>query len=69
VILQLSPTIPLDTPMGPAQAHFLIENGDHQHLQWVTFHDDTGECWTWENPKVRLAKNVTMGIRTKEWSP
>ena len=62
-LLQLSPTIPLDTPKGPAQAHFLIENGDQQHLQWVTFVNETGECWTWENPHVKLARNVTMGIR------
>jgi hypothetical protein len=66
MILQLSPPVPLDTPKGPAQAHFLIENGDQQHLQWITFVDATGECWTWENPDVLLQKNVTMHIRTEE---
>lgn len=69
MILQLAPTIPLDTPKGPAQAHFLIESGDQQHLQWVTFIDATGECWTFLNPHVKLAKNITMGIRADDENP
>ena len=68
-IIQLDPPIPLDTPKGTAQAHFLIENGDQQHLQWVTFIDDTGECWTWENPSVLLMQNITMGVRANPGRP
>jgi hypothetical protein len=65
-ILRLEPTIPLDTPKGPGQAHLVINPGDQQHLQWVTFLNATGECWTWQNPDIRLASNITMGIRTEE---
>lgn len=61
MIIQLNPTLPVITPKGKATAHFLIEHGDEHHLQFVCFQDDTGECWTWQNPDVRLQGNVTMG--------
>jgi hypothetical protein len=60
VILQIEP-IPLETPKGKGHAHFLIDNGQEHHLQWVVFIDSSGECWTFENPDVRLAPNLTMG--------
>ena len=28
---------------------------------WVVFLDESGECWTFENPEVRLQKKPTMG--------
>ena len=60
MILQLDPTIPLETPKGSAKAHFLIDYGQEHHLLWICFQDDTGECWTWPNPQVRLQENVSM---------
>lgn len=68
-VLQLSPTIPLDTPKGPADAHFLIDYGSEGHVLFVTFVRATGECWTWQAREVKLEKNVTGGIRTSEGSP
>lgn len=61
MILQLSPLIPVNTPKGPALAHFLIDHGPEHHLQWVVFIDSTGECWTYTNPFIRAQKNITMG--------
>jgi len=61
MLIQLNPPIPLITPHGPSLAHFIIDNGIENHLQWVCFNDKTGECWTWENPKIRAQKNTTMG--------
>ena len=66
MIIQLTPTIPLDTPKGLAKAHFMIDYGQEHHLLWVCFQDDTGECWTWSNPVVRLQENVSMGQMRKE---
>ena len=63
MIVQLSPTVPLDTPKGKGFAHFMIDSGQEHHLQWVVFIDETGECWTFQNPEVRLQTNQTMGIR------
>ena len=60
-ILQLSPALPLDTPKGPALAHFLIDYGEESDLIWVCFQDKTGEVWCWKNKEVRAQKNITLG--------
>lgn len=60
MILQLSPTIPLDTPKRPGFAHVLIDMSQEHDLLWVVFIDDTRECWTFRNSEVRLQKNYTM---------
>ena len=61
MIIQLNPTIPLETPKGKAMAHFLIDYGEEHHLMWVCFQDDTGECWTWLNKDIRIQNNPTLG--------
>ena len=63
-ITQLNPPIPLMTPKGRAVAHFIIDYGVENDLMWVCFQDETGECWTWENSKMRARINETIG-RTK----
>jgi len=60
-IVRIDPPIPLNTPKGSAYAHFLIDNGLEDNLQWVCFQDDTGECWTWDNSNIRATKNITIG--------
>lgn len=60
MIIQLDPFVPLETPRGKAMAHFLIDPGMEQHLQWVCFMDDTGECWTYANPQIKLQRNETL---------
>ena len=64
-LIQLSPVIPLETPKGKANAHFLIDYGEEAHLMWVCFQDDSGECWTWSNKDVRLQENISMGRAKK----
>ena len=59
-VIQLNPTIPLDTPKGKATAFFLIDYSQEHHLSWVTFIDATGECWTFENRLVRLQSNYSI---------
>jgi L-arabinose isomerase len=66
MMLQLNPTIPLDTPKGPALAHVLIDNGDEHHLIWVCIQSDTGEIWAWPNTQVRGKDNPTMGRNLKK---
>ena len=61
MVIRIDPPIPLMTPKGRAIAHFLIDNGIENDLQWVCFQDDTGECWTWENNQVRARVNITAG--------
>jgi hypothetical protein len=66
MILQLNPPIPLDTPKGPALAHLVIDYGPEHNLFWVCFGDRDGECWTWDNSKVRGQKNITHGRLVKD---
>ncbi len=61
MIIQLSPPIPVITPKGKAQAIAIIDYGPENHLHWICFQDDNGECWTWQNPDIRAQRNVTMG--------
>jgi hypothetical protein len=58
-IVQLLPLVPVETPKGRGMAHFLIDPGVEHHLQWVCFIDETGECWTFDNPQIRLQNNQT----------
>jgi len=60
-MIRIDPPLPITTPYGKAMAHFLIDYGTEHHLLWVCFQDDSGECWTWENPKIRLQPNASMG--------
>ena len=61
MILQLNPPLPIQTPKGPALAHFMIDTGIENDIQWVCFQDSTDECWTWRNPHIRAQKNITHG--------
>lgn len=61
MMLQLNPPMPVETPKGSALAHILIDYGAEHELLWVCFQDQTGECWTWRNSKIRAQKNITMG--------
>ena len=64
MITQLQTPIPLLTPKGKAWAVALIDYGPHWDLQWVTFIEDCGECWTFLNHQIRQEKNYTFGIPT-----
>lgn len=61
VVLQLNPPIPMTTPKGDGFAHFMIDYSHEDNIYWVVFQDDTGECWTWANPQIRMQKNITLG--------
>jgi len=62
MILQLNPPIPVFiVGKGKGYAQALIDNGPEHHLQWTVFMDETGECWTVENPQIRAQNNITLG--------
>jgi hypothetical protein len=61
MILQLSPSLPLQTPKGPGMAWMVQDYGEEHHLLWTVAIDATGEIWTFRNPEVRAQKNITMG--------
>ena len=62
MIIQIDPPIPVYVmEKGTGLAHFLIDYSCEHHLYWVVFLDDTGECWTVENPDIRAQKNISIG--------
>jgi hypothetical protein len=69
MILQLDPTIPVDTPKGKGQAAFLIDYGPEQDLFWVTFLDANRECWTFKNRDIRAQINLTADGGGKDLGP
>lgn len=60
MITHINPAIPVETPKGPGLAHFLIDYGPEHHLHWVVFLDESGECWTYQNPYIRARTNITQ---------
>lgn len=61
MMLQLNPPIPLETPKGKATAHMVIDYGTEYSLIFVTFLNESGECWCFRQPEVRLNANLTFG--------
>lgn len=61
MLLQLNPSIPLDTPKGKGQAIVLIDYGPEFDLMWTVIIDKTLEIWTFPNPQVRGLQNITLG--------
>lgn len=45
MIIQLDQVLPLDTPFGPSDAHFLIDYGTEHPIMFVVFVRSSGECW------------------------
>ncbi len=64
-MLQLNPPIPVICPKGQGLAYLVIDYGVDYDLMWVIAIDETGEFWTYPNPKVKAIKNITLG-RVKE---
>ena len=67
MILQLNPPIPMSTSKGDGWAFFMIERSQEHHIEWVVFLDNSGQCWTFQNPEVRMQNNYTMN-RKKDLS-
>ena len=60
-VTRLDPPVWVATPLGDAEAEFLIDRGPEHHLQWVCWLIHNGECWVFRNPEIRRTTNLTMG--------
>ena len=61
MILQLNPSIPVLTPKGLGEAIGWIDDSKEDHLKWIVFLNENGQCWTFENPQIRACPNWTIG--------
>jgi hypothetical protein len=60
-MLQLNPTIEMDTPKGRGHAEVLIDYGPEADLLWVVVINGTGEIWAFRSKDVRATANVSIG--------
>ncbi len=42
-------------------AHWILYQGIEEYLYFICFMEKTGECWTFDNRKVRGDVNITLG--------
>lgn len=63
VMLELGARLPLDTPRGRAWCWAVTDRSQEHDLEFHCFLRDTGESWTFRSCDVRLAQNLTMGVR------
>lgn len=59
MMLQLNPTIPVNTPKGEGYAIVIIDySQEHNTLFMVML--DNGELWTFPQRDIRACKNISM---------
>lgn len=60
-IIQLNPSIPMNTPKGKGLAIMAVWLSEEHNWIWTIALDESGEIWDFQNPEVRMQKNITMG--------
>ena len=69
MILQLNPTILVETPLGRGQAIFLIDYGMHQNTCWVVALEEKGIIKHFDCNDVVMATNYTYGLNLRKNKP
>ena len=65
MILQLNPTIFVDTPLGKGHALFLIDYGMHQNTCWVVTLEKNGIVKHFDCNDILICTNFTYYINTE----
>ena len=68
MILQLNPTILVDTPLGKGQTIFIIDYGMHQNTCWIVALVDNGVIKHFDCNDVILATNYTYGLNMTKFT-
>ena len=66
MILQLNPTIYVDTPLGKGHAIFLIDYGMHQNTCWVVTLETNGIVKHFDCNDIIICTNFTYHINTEK---
>jgi len=61
MMLQLHPTIPLHTELGPGRALLVIDYGTDINTIWVVALDNGGQIKHFDSNQVTLQENYTLG--------
>lgn len=62
MILQLDPSLLVETPLGTGQALFIIDYGMHQNTCWVIALNKDGVIKHFDCNDVIIATNFTYGL-------
>ncbi|MBT9145950.1 MAG: hypothetical protein DDT42_01828 [candidate division WS2 bacterium] len=65
MILQLNPSILVETPLGRGQAILIIDYGMHQNTCWVVALNDNGVIKHFDCNDVIMSTNYTYGVNLK----
>lgn len=62
MILQLNPSIPVYLPHLKMQGYAIgwLDYSQEHNLYWIVALDNN-EVWIFENDKIRMQKNITLG--------
>lgn len=66
MILQLNPTISVNTPLGKGHALFIIDYGMHQNTCWVVCLSENGIVKHFDSNDITLSPNYTYHLNDKE---
>lgn len=66
MIIQLNPSLELNTPKGLAVCHFLRFATLEDDPLWGCFQED-GQIWWWPNWQVRAVRNFSAGRPDPEY--
>lgn len=66
MILQLKPSILVETPLGTGQAIFIIDYGMHQNTCWVVALQKDGVIKHFDCNDVILSTNYTYGMNLRK---
>lgn len=66
MILQLQPTIMVETPLGTGQALFIIDYGMHQNTCWIVALQKDGVIKHFDCNDVILSTNYTYGLNLRK---
>ena len=62
MILQLNPTLLVETPLGRGHVLFIIDYGMHQNTCWVVALEKDGVVKHFDCNDIILATNFTYGV-------
>ena len=66
MILQLNPSILVNTPLGVGQAIFIIDYGMHQNTCWIVALQNNGVIKHFDCNDVILGTNYTYGMNLRK---
>jgi hypothetical protein len=66
MILQLNPSILVETPLGQGQALFIIDYGMHQNTCWVVALSDNGIVKHFDCNDIIVSVNYTYHLNLKK---